>query len=106
MAEFIDVWVNCPTQACAQRIADACVGEHLAACANIWGPIASTYQWRGRIEKTEEVPLLLKSRANLFEVLAERIRELHPYETPSIVATELKQVDANYAIWIKNETGG
>lgn len=106
MAEFIDVWVNCPTRACAEKIADACVKEHLAACANIYPPIASTYRWRGKVEKAEEAPLLLKSRANLFEALAERIRDLHPYEAPSIVASELKLVDPKYAIWLKSETGG
>lgn len=101
---FIDVWVNCPDRATADKIGDTCVEEKLAACANILSPISSVYRWKGAIERAEEVPLLLKSRAELFQPLAARVRALHPYEVPSIVATELPLVETDYARWLRSET--
>lgn len=103
-ARFIDVWVNCPDRALAEEIAAACVGEKLAACANIFPPIASVYRWKGAIERAEEVPLVLKSRAELFQALSARVKELHPYEVPSIIATELPLVETDYAKWLAEET--
>jgi len=101
---FIDVWVNCPDRATAEAIADAVVAERLAACANIFAPIRSVYRWKGAVERADEVPLVLKTRRVLFETLAGRIKALHPYETPSIVATDLPLVEDRYGAWIAEET--
>ncbi len=103
-ARFIDVWVNCPDRETAAKIADACVGEKLAACANVFPSISSIYRWKGKVERAEEVPLLLKSRSRLFQPLAARIKELHPYEVPSIIAAELPLVETDYARWLASET--
>jgi periplasmic divalent cation tolerance protein len=104
MAHFIDIWINCPDRATAEKIADACIGERLAACANIFAPIASRYRWKGAVEAAEEVPLLLKTRAEHFEAICEAVRPLHPYEVPSITATEISHVDQPYADWLRRET--
>lgn len=101
---FIDVWVTCPDRATAEKIGEECVEERLAACANIFGPVSSIYRWNGKIERADEVPLLLKSRAALFESLCEAVRRLHPYEVPAIVATELPHADAGTAGWLMQET--
>ena len=104
MSAFIDVWVNCPDRATADTIAEACVGSRLAACANILAPIASTYRWKGAVERADEVSLVLKTRGSLFEPLTRRVKALHPYETPSIVAMDLPLVDDDYAAWLAEET--
>lgn len=103
-AAFIDVWVNCPDRATAEAIADALVEERLAACANILAPVHSVYRWKGVVERAQEVPLVLKTRASLFAPLARRVKALHPYETPGIVATELPHLDDQYAAWLAAET--
>ena len=103
---LIDVWVNCPDEASARSIAEACVGARLAACANIMAPIASVYRWKGAIEREPEVPLVLKTRMALFDAVCEKVRALHPYEVPSIVATELNRVEPAYAAWLAAETEG
>jgi len=103
-ARFIDVWINCPDRATAEAIAAALVAERLAACANILAPVSSTYRWKGAVERAEEVPLLLKSRASLFATLSRRVKALHPYEVPSIVATGLPLVEEDYAGWLAAET--
>ncbi len=56
------------------------------------------------IETAEEIPLFLKTRAALFDKLTARVKSLHPYETPCIIATELVAVDAAYAQWLEEET--
>lgn len=102
---FIDVLVTCPDRACAEAIARACVEEKLAACANIGPGITSIYRWKGAIEEAEEVPLLLKTRAALFERLSARVIALHPYEVPCVIATELAAVESAYARWLEEATG-
>ncbi len=103
-AEFIDVWVNCPDRETAGSIADALVAEKLVACANILAPIASVYRWKGAVEHEDEVPLVLKTRAALFADVSARVVTLHPYEVPSIVATELPLVEKAYGEWLLAET--
>ncbi len=105
MVNFIDVLITCPDRKTADAIAHACVAERLAACANIGGPISSVYRWKGAVEEAEEIALFVKTRAALFEKLATRVKSLHPYETPCIVATELAQLDSAYAAWLDAETG-
>ncbi|WP_274423503.1 divalent-cation tolerance protein CutA [Chelativorans sp. YIM 93263] len=101
---FIDIWVNCPDRETAERIAAACIEERLAACANIFAPIASQYRWKGGVETDEEVPVVLKTRAEHFKAVCDTVRPLHPFEVPSIVATELTHIDQAYADWLREET--
>lgn len=103
-AQFVDIWINCPDRAIAERIAEAAVGDRLAACANVFPQISSVYRWKGAVEQADEIPLLLKSRSAHFEAVVELVSSIHPYETPSIVATELVAIDAGYADWLAAET--
>lgn len=99
----LDVTVTCPDHATAREIADALLGARLAACCQFGAPVESRYRWRGAIETAEEVPLLIKTRGDLFEAVAERIRTLHPYDTPAITA-EAARADEATARWIEEET--
>lgn len=103
--QFIDVLVTCPSRASAETIARVVVQERLAACANIGAGINSIYRWKGAIEESDEIPLFLKTRADLFERLAARVKEMHDYDIPCIIATELTAVDPSYAKWLEGETG-
>lgn len=102
--QFLDILITCPDRACALDIARIIVSERLAACANIGGDIRSIYRWQGAIEEASEVPLLLKTRAGLFDQVAARVRALHPYDTPCIIATEIVAIDPDYAAWLEAET--
>lgn len=104
MAAFLDVWVNCPDRKTAAAIAADCIERRLAACANILAPVASLYHWKGKVESDEEVPLLLKTRGALFDELCAAVKAKHPFEVPSIVATELVAIDQAYAAWLSEET--
>jgi periplasmic divalent cation tolerance protein len=100
---FIDVLVTCPDPVSAAAIARACVEERLAGCASYGAEVTSVYRWKGVIETTEEITLTLKSRAGLFEKLSERIRALHPYEVPCIVASAMASAAPAYAAWLEAE---
>jgi periplasmic divalent cation tolerance protein len=101
---IIEVSVNRPGEATAWVMADRIVGERLAAAENIHPPISSRYRWKGRIERASEVPLILKTRRSLFEALAARITELHPYEAPGILGIEAALANWTYLTWSIDET--
>ena len=84
----------------AKEIGRQLVTERLAACVNIVPGLFSIYRWKGEVETDEEVLLLLKTTAHRFGALEKRLRELHPYETPEIIATEIREGSKAYLDWI------
>lgn len=95
---------TCPDRACAESLADALVIERLAACVNILPGVRSVYRWQGRVERSDETLLLIKTAGDRFDALAERIRALHPYELPEIIAVEPVGGLAPYLGWIVEQT--
>ncbi|MQA96050.1 MAG: divalent cation tolerance protein CutA [Streptosporangiales bacterium] len=88
----------------ADEIAEVVVRERLAACAQVWGPITSTYWWEGEVETAEEWAVVMKTPAAIYPELEARIRELHPYDVPDIVATRLAAGLPDYLTWVRTET--
>jgi periplasmic divalent cation tolerance protein len=101
---MLEVRINCPTLAVAETIATALVGERLAASANIHAEILSIHHWKGRVERAREVPLVLKSRAVLFDRIVRRVRDLHPYEIPPITGYTPACVSEDYLAWLEQES--
>lgn len=101
MADCIQVTTTLPDERTAQRIAQRVVEERLAACAQVSGPISSTYHWRGEIEQEAEWYCHFKTTASRFPALQARIRELHPYEVPEIIALPILHGNAEYLSWIE-----
>jgi periplasmic divalent cation tolerance protein len=102
----ISIYVVAADMAEADRIAEALVGERLAACVNILGAVRSVYRWQGAIERADEIAMIAKTTEALFERLAARVRTLHSYDTPAIVAWPIVAGDAAYLDWIAAETDG
>jgi periplasmic divalent cation tolerance protein len=88
----------------AHKIAQALVEGRLAAAAQVSGPIASAYWWQGRIEHAEEWACTAKTRQDLYGPLEQAIRELHPYETPAIMAIPIVAGSPSYLQWLAAET--
>lgn len=100
----IQITTTTDTRERAEAIARALVGQRLVACAQICGPIASTYWWKGKIECADEWMIVMKTREALYEKAEQAIRALHPYETPEIIAVPIKAGLAEYLRWIEGET--
>lgn len=99
------VLTTVPDAATAERIADALVGERLAACVTMLPPVRSTYRWQGKVERGEEIQLLIKTRADRYRVVEQRIVALHPYELPEILALPAVAGLAGYVDWVCAESG-
>ena len=95
---------TCPDAASADSIARTLVEERLAACVNRIPGVQSTYRWQGQIEQSDEVLLLIKTTADRLEAMTERLRALHPYELPELVAVEIRSGLPAYLAWIAAET--
>ena len=104
MSEFVSLYVTAPSHEVATNIGRALVDGRLAACVNIIPGMHSIYRWQGKIEAAAEVVLIAKSRATLFEEIEKRIRELHPYDCPCIVAWPIEAGYQPYLDWIAQET--
>jgi periplasmic divalent cation tolerance protein len=94
-----------PDRAAADRLAATLVEERWAACAQVTGPVESTYRWQEQIERATEWYCHLKTTFALVPGLVARIRELHPYDTPEIVAVPLVDGDPDYLRWIEASVG-
>ena len=103
-ADVLLIRITCPTKEVAQSIADKAVETRLAACANIEGPVASTYLWKGVVEQAWEHVLWLKSRDACWAGLEHLVTELHPYDVPAMVATSCNKVLGRYADWLHENT--
>ena len=105
MLEAILVYVTCPDAAVAESIGRTAVDERLAACANLLPGMRSIYRWQGRVESAEEIVLILKSTRDCWIALEGRVRALHPYTVPCIVALPITAGSAPFLAWIEAETG-
>jgi periplasmic divalent cation tolerance protein len=92
-----------PDEDVAARNARALVDERLAACANLVPSVRSIYRWKGAIEDAREVLLVIKTRADRVDALAERLRALHPYDVPELVVLPLVGGLAPYLDWVRAE---
>lgn len=94
-------YCSCPDAASARRIAEALVGERLAACVNRLPGISSTYRWQGEVITDHEELLLIKTTADRFEALKTRLLELHPYDLPELIAVPVECGHATYLDWVR-----
>ena len=90
----------------AARIAEVLVAERLAACAQVLPGMTSTFRWGGEVTSAEEVLVLAKTHRRHFDRICERVGEVHPYETPEIIALPIVESSAAYAVWLLAEVGG
>jgi len=102
--KVVVILVTAPDAKTGAEIARDLLGRRLVACVNIIPGIRSLYWWKGQLEESDEVLLLLKARKENVAAVAERVGELHPYEVPEVVATEVVGGLAAYLEWVTAET--
>lgn len=98
------VYCACPDATTADRLARAVVEARLAACVNALPGVRSTYRWKGQVEQADEVLLLIKTTAARLDALTARLRELHPYELPEVLAVEASAGLPEYLDWVAQQT--
>ncbi len=98
------VYTTYPSLAEAETTGRALVERRLAACVNILPGMVSHYRWEGRLERGEEVVMLVKTRASLAEDVRTAVRAQHPYTTPAILVLPIESVDQTYLAWVLAET--
>lgn len=103
MVDAILVFITVPTRDLAQSLAMDLVESHLAACVTEF-PVRSTYRWQGEILQDQEIQLMVKTRADRFDDLELRVKALHPYEVPEIIAIPIRQGSEAYLNWINTQT--
>ena len=99
------IFVTAGSEEQAVAIARALVGERLAACVNIVGPIRSIYRWGDSVEDDREYLLIIKTRALLYMKVETRVRELHTYEVPEVLALNADRGSPPYIQWMLDSTG-
>jgi periplasmic divalent cation tolerance protein len=104
MERAVLVYTTWPSIVEAERVGRAIVERRLAACVNILPGMVSHYWWQGKIERAEEVVMLVKTRASLADAVGEAVKATHSYTTPSVMVMPVEQVDPDYHRWIVEET--
>jgi periplasmic divalent cation tolerance protein len=102
--QFLQVQTTTDSRAEAVELAQAAVEGRLAACAQVAGPIASTYWWEDGLEKAEEWLIMLKLPADRFDDLAQFLADRHSYDDPEIIATPIVAGSQSYLDWLAAET--
>jgi periplasmic divalent cation tolerance protein len=96
----IVVLVTAPSADGAATIARTLVEEHLAACVNIVPGIRSIYRWEGQVAEDPEWLLVIKTECRRFGELEARVRALHPYSVPEVIAVEIVEGSKPYLDWL------
>ncbi|MBM4338836.1 MAG: divalent-cation tolerance protein CutA [Deltaproteobacteria bacterium] len=100
----IIVLVTCGSEEEALKIANALVEGQLAACVNLISPICSIYRWEGKIWDEKEWLLVIKTQKNKFDDLEKKVKSLHSYSVPEIIALPIIEGSSSYLKWLSEMT--
>ena len=103
-AEYVIVLTTLPADFESRTFGRTLVDERLAACVNLLPPMESVYRWEGQVEHDTERQVIIKTSRERVAALWERIRELHPYETPEFVVLTIQDGSDAYLRWIGEST--
>jgi periplasmic divalent cation tolerance protein len=105
VTKFILALTTVPDEKSGQQIGRVLVEERLAACVTISSAFRSVYRWEGKICDEHEYVLVIKTRAALFNRLEARIKTIHPYKVPEVIALPIENGSVDYLGWLGEETG-
>ncbi|TMA58630.1 MAG: divalent-cation tolerance protein CutA [Deltaproteobacteria bacterium] len=101
MTDYIVILVTAGSEAEAETIAKALVEERLAACVNLVSPIRSIYCWEGKVTDDREWLLLIKTRATHFSAVEAKVKTLHSYQIPEVIALPIVAGTEGYLRWLR-----
>ena len=104
MSGELIVFVTAPSKEEALRIAESLVSERLAACVNLVGAIESIYRWEGKVSRDNETLMIIKTTDERYPQLERRVKELHSYTTPEVIAYRIERGSDDYLRWLREST--
>jgi periplasmic divalent cation tolerance protein len=104
MSHELIVFVTTPNSDEAARIAEALVSERLAACVNIVAAVESIYRWEGKVTRDSETLMIIKTTDERYPELERRVKELHSYSTPEVMALKIERGSEQYLNWLRDST--
>ena len=102
--EFVIALTTFPADGDADTFARTLVEERLAACVNVLPVMQSIYAWRGRVERSDERQLIMKTSATRIADLRARLKALHPYDVPEFLVLSVRSGDDDYLSWLRDAT--
>jgi periplasmic divalent cation tolerance protein len=100
------VYTTYPSIVEAEAAGRALVERRLCACVNILPGMISFYWWQGKIDRGDEVVMIIKTRSSLAEAVRDAVKAMHSYSTPAILVLPIESADPDYHAWIVAETQG
>jgi periplasmic divalent cation tolerance protein len=104
MERAVFVYTTYPSVVEAEQAGRTIVERRLAACVNILPGMISHYRWEGKIERGEEVVMIIKTRASLAQNVERAVKEMHSYTTPAILVIPIENVEKTYLGWLMAAT--
>ena len=106
MAGKVIVFITVGSKKTSLTVIKSLLSKRLAACVNEIQGVNSQYWWKGSIEKSREILLLVKTKKSLVKRIIAEVKKIHPYEVPEIISVEIKEGNDAYLEWIEKETKG
>ena len=103
MNQYIVIFVTAKDKTQAKRIARGLLKDRLVACVNILGGVESLFWWQGKIDQGSEVLMIIKTKRKLFEKVNAKVKLLHSYQTPEVIALPIKAGSWEYLKWVDTE---
>ncbi len=104
MAEEVVILITAASPEEGAKIAQTLVAEHLVACVNSIPGVRSFFFWEGKAQDAAEVLLVCKSRMALLDKVIERVKSLHSYTVPEIIALPIVGGSPGYLAWVNDST--
>jgi len=104
MEDICMVYVTATDKKEASKIAKEVLSSRLAACCNIYDNVTSLYWWDNKVNKDKEAVLIMKTKKKLFKRLENKIKQIHSYDCPCIVALPISDSNKDYQEWVIKET--
>lgn len=104
MSEVLLLLTNLPDEASANVLATHLVEHGLAACVNQLAPVRSVYRWQGQVERTDEIPLLIKTTRERYAAVEAAVCAMHPYDVPELIAVPVEIGLRTYLDWVVQES--
>ena len=102
---YVVIFITAPNKKEAEHIARQLIKNRLAACVNIMENIKSIFWWKGKVDRAGEVLLIIKTRKSLINKLIKKVKPLHSYAVPEIIALPIIAGNKQYLDWINESTG-